>query len=396
MRILMLLRNWFAEGGRSLTVAARNSASSPPVWSRAGAAFALLASLAFPAFAEWPQFRGNPSLTGIATGTLPPENLKLLWTWEGGESFESSPVIAGGVAYIGAGNGDLVAIDMATGKTKWKYKTGAELGESTPAVGGGAVFIGDLRGGFHAVDAATGRVLWTFKTLSEIKSSPVVVGDRVLVGSYDQNLYAIEIKTGKQLWKFETAGPVHGTPGIANGVAFVTGCDEHFRAIRVSDGKEMFQVSSGAYTGASPLLVGSMAYFGTFGNEVFGVDMAAKKIVWKYEHPVRKFPFYSSATLAAGKIILGGRDKMVHAIDAKTGKGAWTFATRSRVESSPAVAGNRVFIGSNDGRLYVLDAATGKKLWEYEAGSALSASPAISDGRVVIASQDGRVFCFGG
>ena len=105
------------------------------------------------AFAEWPQFRGNPSLTGIATGTLPPENLKLLWTWEGGESFESSPVIAGGVAYIGAGNGDLVAIDMATGKTKWKYKTGAELGESTPAVGSGAVFIGDLRGGFHAVDA---------------------------------------------------------------------------------------------------------------------------------------------------------------------------------------------------------------------------------------------------
>eukprot|EP00456_Euglypha_rotunda_P039376 TRINITY_DN30340_c0_g1_i1.p3 TRINITY_DN30340_c0_g1~~TRINITY_DN30340_c0_g1_i1.p3 ORF type:complete len:120 (-),score=30.67 TRINITY_DN30340_c0_g1_i1:10-369(-) len=83
-------------------------------------------------YADWPQFRGNPSLTGVATGTLPPENLKLLWTWEGGESFESSPVVSGGVAYIGAGNGDLVAIDMATGKTKWKYKTGAELGESTP------------------------------------------------------------------------------------------------------------------------------------------------------------------------------------------------------------------------------------------------------------------------
>ena len=105
--------------------------------------FAVL--LTFPAFADWPQFRGNASLTGIATGTLPPENLKLLWTWEGGESFESSPVIAGGVAYIGAGNGDLVAIDMATGKTKWKYKTGAELGESTPAVGGGASALCTLR-----------------------------------------------------------------------------------------------------------------------------------------------------------------------------------------------------------------------------------------------------------
>ena len=57
--------------------------------------FLIFALFTLPAFAEWPQFRGNPSLTGIATGQLPPENLKLLWTWEGGESFESSPVIAG-------------------------------------------------------------------------------------------------------------------------------------------------------------------------------------------------------------------------------------------------------------------------------------------------------------
>jgi outer membrane protein assembly factor BamB len=124
--------------------------------------------------------------------------------------------------------------------------------------------------------------------------------------------------------------------------------------------------------------------------------MAAKKIVWRYEHPVRKFPYYSSATLVDGKVILGGRDKMVHAIDARTGKGVWTFTTRSRVESSPAAADGRVYIGSNDGRFYVLEAATGKKLWEYEAGAALSSSPAIGQGKVVIASQDGRVFCFGG
>jgi outer membrane protein assembly factor BamB len=229
-----------------------------------------------------------------------------------------------------------------------------------------------------------------------VKSSPVVVGDRVLVGSYDQNLYAFEVKTGKVLWKFETSGPVHATPAVSNGIAYIAGCDEHFRAIRISDGKEMFQVSSGAYTGASPVLAGNMAYFGTFGNEVFAVDMNAKKIAWRYEHPVRKFPFYSSATLVNGKVILGGRDKMVHGIDAKTGKGLWTFTTRSRVESSPAAAGSRVFIGSNDGRFYVLDANSGKKLWEYEAGSAISSSPAISNGKVIVASQDGRVLCFGG
>ena len=78
-----------------------------------------------------------------------------------------------------------------------------------------------------------------------------------------------------------------------------------------------------------------------------------------------------------------------------TGKKAWTFTTRTRVESSPAIAGGRVYVDSNDGRFYVLDLARGEKVWEFTAGSPLSASPAIAGGRIVIGSQDGRLYCFG-
>ena len=88
-------------------------------------------------------------------------------------------------------------------------------------------------------------------------------------------------------------------------------------------------------------------------------------------------------------------DDWVVCLNAKTGKKIWTFATKSRVDSSPAIAGERVYVGSNDGRFYVLELATGKKLWEFEAGSALSASPAIAAGRIVIGAQDGRLYCFG-
>ena len=81
--------------------------------------------------------------------------------------------------------------------------------------------------------------------------------------------------------------------------------------------------------------------------------------------------------------------------DAATGKAAWTFATRARVDSSPVVAGGRVYIGSSDGRLYVLNAASGKKLWEFDTGAGLTASPAVADGRVVIGAQDGLLYVFG-
>ena len=143
------------------------------------------------------------------------------------------------------------------------------------------------------------------------------------------------------------------------------------------------------------MLDNGRAYFGTFNYEVLAVDLKQRRIEWRYSDPESRFPYYSSAALDNGRLIVGGRDKLVHAIDAGTGRRLWTFATRARVDSSPVVAGGRVFVGSTDGRLYMLDAASGKKIWEFEIGAGVTASPAIAAGRLVIGAQDGRVYVFG-
>jgi outer membrane protein assembly factor BamB len=288
---------------------------------------------------------------------------------------------------------------LNSGQPKWRYKTTEAVGESSPAVGGGMVFVGDLAGVFHAVNAATGKGVWTYKTGGEIKSSPVIVsdkgGDRVLIGSYDGTLYCFATRDGKTLWTVKTENYVHGTPAVANGVAYFAGCDEIFRGIRISDGREVLKMPAGGNTGASITLEGQSAYFGNFNNEVIRLDLATKRRAWLYTHPRRQFPFYSSAAFIGGKVILGGRDKMVHCLNAATGKAIWTFRTNARVESSPAVSGGRVYIGSNDGRFYVLDLLKGTKLWEFNAGGAVSASPAIAAGRIVIGDQNGKLYCFG-
>jgi outer membrane protein assembly factor BamB len=341
----------------------------------------------------WSQFRGNQQLTGVSLSNVP-DSLKLLWTYEAGDSIESSAAIIGGTVYVGSQKGELVALNLENGAVYWKYTIDSPIGESSPAYSNGVVYFGDLSGWFHAVNARDGKKIWAFKTGSEIKSSPVVIGDRVLIGSYDENLYCLKTSDGSVSWKFKTNGPVHSTPGIADGLAFIAGCDEVFRAIRISDGKEVFSVSSGSYTGASPALRLGSAFYGTFDNEVLSVNLKQHQIVWRYEHPQRKFPFYSSAAVTADRVVIGGRDKLVHGLTV-AGKGVWTFATRARVESSPAISGGKVYVGSNDGKFYVLDLNTGDKLWEFTAGAPLSASPAIANGRIVIGSQDGRLYCFG-
>ncbi|HEY6360712.1 MAG TPA: PQQ-binding-like beta-propeller repeat protein, partial [Vicinamibacterales bacterium] len=170
-------------------------------------AFFVIALDAPVAAADWPQFRGNARLTGVSV-EAPPPTLKLLWSYELGDMNDSSPAIADGVVYAGAMNGTLAAVDLASGKLRWKYSTGGPLGigESSPAVADGAVYVGDLDGVVHGVNAADGKRLWTFKTGSEIKASPIVVNGLVVIGSYDTHLYALDAKTGALRWKFQTKG----------------------------------------------------------------------------------------------------------------------------------------------------------------------------------------------
>ena len=95
-------------------------------------------------------------------------------------------------------------------------------------------------------------------------------------------------------------------------------------------------------------------FVGTEGHTFFAIDPRQAKILWRYEDAEHGAAFRSSAAATPDAVIVGGRDKQLHAFDPKTGRQLWTFATKGRVDSSPVVVGDRVFFGSADGRLYGL------------------------------------------
>src|ERR1700733_223911 len=133
----------------------------------------LFAGLGLLAADDWPQFRGNPSLTGVSTGTLP-ANLRLLWTFDAGDSIESSAAISEGAVYFGSQTAELIALNLSDGKVRWKYKVKDGIGESSPAIKNGIVVVGDLSGTIHGVNAKDGKGLWAFPAAGEVKASPVI------------------------------------------------------------------------------------------------------------------------------------------------------------------------------------------------------------------------------
>ncbi|MHB1034364.1 MAG: outer membrane protein assembly factor BamB family protein [Pirellulales bacterium] len=343
---------------------------------------------------SWPLVRGDSLATGVATGSLP-EKLELLWTFPTKQgSFESTPVIAGGVVYIGSLDGNFFAVDLASGKEKWKFFS--ELGfNASAAVRDGVVFIGDSEGKFFALDAATGKQKWKAEAQAEINSSANFYRDCVLFGSQDATLYCLRAANGELVWKYTIGDQIRCSPTVVEGRAFVAGCDGQFHIVDLAKGQELAAVPIESPTGATPAVAGDSVYFGTEGGAFFRVNWKEAKILWTYADQTRGQPIRSSAAVTPEAVIFGAQDKSVHAVDPKTGHAVWTFPTKGRVDSSPVVVGRRVFFGSADGRLYAVDRLNGKELWRYEAGGHFVGSAAVAAGRLVIGNDDGTVYCFG-
>jgi outer membrane protein assembly factor BamB len=350
---------------------------------------------------DWPVFRGNALQTGVAASPLP-ENLAIRWKFKAKDGIEGAAAIVGGTVYIGSLDEHLYALDLGTGQVKWTYQTDAAKGtkvgpiRAAPSVRDGLIYVGDADGVFHCVQADTGNKRWTYDTEAEITSGASFVGENILFGCSDENLYCLS-KDGKERWKFKVpGGPVMGTPAIVGDRTFAAGCDSTLHVLDATKGTEVAAtVDLGGQVGATVAVGGDVLYVGTMSGEVLAINWKKGEILWRFESPKTKQPFYASAAVTDNLVVAGSRDKHVYALDRRSGKEIWSFATKKKVDSSPVVAGARVFVGSADGNLYVLDLAAGGERQRFTLGKDITAAPAIGGNSLVIGTMDGSVYCIG-
>jgi len=78
----------------------------------------------------------------------------------------SSPVFKDNVIYFGGDNGNVYAVDAATGHQIRKRATNGPV-PATPAIADGTVYVGSYDGKFYALNAQTGALKWRFTTDGE-------------------------------------------------------------------------------------------------------------------------------------------------------------------------------------------------------------------------------------
>ncbi len=357
---------------------------------------AFLACLTSGACLAQSMFRGGPTHAGVYASPGPRAFHRIKWKFPTGDRIVSSPVWSEGAIYFGGDDGNIYAVDAASGRQLWKRATGGPA-PSTPAVADGAVYAVSYDGKLYALDAKTGGVRWKFATGGERRfeakgihglqpknqtiadpfdvflSSPVVAQGAVYFGSGDGNLYAVDVATGELRWKFQTGDVVHASPAFADGVLFFGSWDSYFYAVEAATGKEKWRFHGGEdplvhnQVGfqSSPAVANGVVYTGCRDAQLYALEAATGKEKWRFDNALSWV--ISSPAVSEGKVYFATSDSsLYHVVEAATGKPVLKQEDKSYMFSSPAIAGDVVFIGVLNGTLQARDLKTGEVLWNFE------------------------------
>ncbi|MEM9491735.1 MAG: PQQ-binding-like beta-propeller repeat protein, partial [Myxococcota bacterium] len=157
--------------------------------------------------------------------------------------------------------------------------------------------------------------------------------------------------------------------------------------------------SGTGWTGTAVKL-GDYVFVGSVGRFFYALEAMTGKLAWSF-YGVRMFK--SSPCIYRNRIYVGNVDDRLRCIDAATGKLVWQFNTKRDLDSSPCVVDGRLYIAGENGYARCLDPDTGQEIWKTFLGgigpgtlggsNGAETSPAVADGELYAATYDGDLFC---
>jgi len=226
---------------------------------------------------------GESLRTGKGLNGSTPKDMVMTDIWD---FYLSSPVIADDVVYFGSGV-NVYAINLKNHQVVWKF-TAPNVVHSSPAVYDGMIYFGCWDGNLYALNAATGSKIWNFQTgidnenhwMEGIQSSPSVVDTLVVIGSRDANVYAIHAKTGKKIWSQNFNGSwMPSSFAVLNNNIYTGSSDAGgFFSLELSTGKINYSVNTNLYTFSTPAIANGTAFIGVMNGTLFAIDVSSGRI----------------------------------------------------------------------------------------------------------------------
>jgi outer membrane protein assembly factor BamB len=363
----------------------------------AGAKPAAAASPA-PVAAFWPQWRG-PNRDGVSTET------GLLTSWPAGgprrvlvasglgEGFAGVAVADGRILTMGDRRDGqyVIALEERTGREVWATRVGGRHQEeysgprATPTIDGALTYALSTDGDLVCLETATGRERWRKSLPREYRSpepnwryaeSPLVDGDRVLVapGAREAAIVALNKQNGQEIWR--SAMPAFGRGGIDG---------PEYSSIVISNGGGVKQ------------------YVRLLGRGVIGVRASDGQFLWGYNRVANSTANISTPLIRDNFVFASTGYQAGGALLEIVPQGAGTATARERYflegrtfqnhHGGMVLVGDHIYAGTGHrmGIPICLEFATGRVAWGGNIRNAGQGSAALTaaDGHVYLRYENG-------
>ncbi len=210
---------------------------------------------------------GNLYVLNADTGAL-------LWKYSTGGEVSGSPAVANGTVYFESEDGNVYALNASTGAKLWSYYVGGNyfLWTSSPVVANGLVYVGaGDTFNFYALNASTGSLVWSqfIGTGNVETSSPAIAHGVVYIGSGNGNLYALNDETGAILWTYDTGNSVNNSPAVANGLVYFGTNNWVFYAADAATGAVLWSYPTDYSEGSSPAVADGLVFVDDNGGNFY-------------------------------------------------------------------------------------------------------------------------------
>ncbi len=245
------------------------------------------------------QFHGEPLILGkrvvIPSDSEPKGHLysfnvvtgDLLWKLPFEQGVATTPLLIDGRIVAVSAQGEVAAVEPTHGHVVWHEVPAGTLRPipfiSSPAHAAKRVFVADNVDKVLALDAATGATKWRTTMAARPNTALVVVGSTLVLGTGDGYLNWIALDSGKVKKRLRLDGIPYGTPILASPLLFVltAGAKGNLIALDAESGAVRWsRETPKEWTTYRPLVTGSTVIVGSEEKTLCAFDRGSGEARW--------------------------------------------------------------------------------------------------------------------
>ncbi len=273
-------------------------------------------------------------------------------------------------------DGELIAIDGATGLIKWRVNVPSEV-LNKPILSKESVFARTVDGQVISLSRTSGKLQWSYqqtKPALTLRGSGqlVLARDRIYTGMANGRVVALSVDNGEVIWDVALSTP--------------QGHSEIQRLVDVDGHAELF---------------GYIYYVAGYQGRIAAIDAQKGQFLW-----ARDFSTYTGVTVDAKAVYSSDERSHVWALDRFSGATLWKQEKlQARNVTRPVLFGDFMVVGDAQGYLHIISKFDGSFVARVQVdgygvdvmlsnGSGILVPPVVTDDAIIVSSRNGMLYSY--